>query len=321
VRRLFLLAVVLAGFAAAVPNGAAPPARIVAIADVHGGFEPFLAILQRTGLIDAQRKWTGGNTVFVQTGDLTDRGNGVREAIELMMSLEQQASAAGGKVHALLGNHEIMNIVGETRDVSPDTLAAFGGEAAYREAFGPAGRYGKWLRSRSPIVKVEDSMFMHAGINPDATTDSIDTLNDTVRALVAKWDDGVRELLEKRAIKPGAGFKDVIEAADSNKMPMADIVNSHLFHPEGLMWFRGYSTWTDAEGAPKVAALLKRYKVKRIVTGHTVQAKGQITERFNAAVFLIDTGMLDSTFFPGGRPSALEITASGAKPMYVETPQ
>jgi hypothetical protein len=321
VRRLFLLVVVLAGFAAAVPNGAAPPARIVAIADVHGGFEPFVAILQRAGLIDAQRKWTGGNTVFVQTGDLTDRGNGVREAIELMMSLEQQASAAGGKVHALLGNHEIMNIDGETRDVSPDTLAAFGGEAAYREAFGPAGRYGKWLRSRSPIVKVEDSMFMHAGINPDATTDSIDTLNDTVRALVAKWDDGVRELLDKKAIKPGAGFKDVIEAADSNKMPLADIVNSHLFHPEGLMWFRGYSTWTDADGAPKVAALLKRYKVKRIVAGHTVQAKGQITERFNAAIFLIDTGMLDGTFFPGGRPSALEITAAGAKPMYVETPQ
>jgi Calcineurin-like phosphoesterase len=321
VRRLLLLLVVLTGFAAAVPSGAAPPARIVAIADVHGGFEPFVAILQRAGLIDAQRKWAGGNTVFVQTGDLTDRGNGVREAIELMMALEQQAAAAGGKVHALLGNHEIMNIVGETRDVSPDTLAAFGGEAAYREAFAPAGRYGKWLRGRAPIVKVEDTMFMHAGINPDATTDSIDTLNDTVRALVAKWDEGVRALLDKNLIKPGAGFKDVIEAADANKMPLAEIVNSHLFHPEGLMWFRGYSTWPEAEGAPKVAALLKRYKVKRIVSGHTVQAKGQITERFGGAIFLIDTGMLDSTFFPGGRPSALEITASGAKPMYLETPQ
>src|SRR5215203_586166 len=104
-------------------------------------------------------------------------------------------------------------------------------------------------------------------------------------------------------------------------MPLADIVNSHLFHPEGLMWFRGYSTWTEAEGAAKVAALLKRYKVKRIVSGHTVQAKGQITERFGGAIFLIDTGMLDGTFFPGGRPSALELTAGGAKPLYLETPQ
>jgi len=320
VRRILLLVVVLAGFTVALP-GAAPPGRIVAIADVHGGFEPFVAILQRAGLIDAQRKWSGGNAVFVQTGDLTDRGNGVRDAIELMMSLEQQASAAGGKVHALLGNHEIMNMVGEIRDVSPETLAAFGGEVAYRDAFGPSGRYGKWLRSRSPVVKVEDSMFMHAGINPDATTDSIDALNSTVRALVSKWDEGVRELLDKNQVKPGAGFKEIVEAADANKMPLADIVNSHLFHPEGLMWFRGYSTWTEAEGAAKVAALLKRYKVKRIVSGHTVQAKGQITERFGGAIFLIDTGMLDGTFFPGGRPSALELTAGGAKPLYLETPQ
>jgi 3',5'-cyclic AMP phosphodiesterase CpdA len=320
VRRLFLLVFVLAGFAAAAPGGAAP-ARVVAIADVHGGFAPFTAILERTGLIDAQKKWIGGNAVFVQTGDLTDRGNGVREAIELMMSLEQQASAAGGKVHALLGNHEVMNIVGEIRDVSPETLAAFGGEAAYRDAFGPSGRYGKWLRSRSPVVKVDDAMFMHAGINPDATTDSIDTLNRTVRELVSRWDEGVRTLLEKNLVKPGASFKEIVETADANKMPLAGIVNSHLFHPEGLMWFRGYSTWTDAEGAPRVETLLKRYKVKRIVSGHTVQSKGQITERFGGAVFLIDTGMLDSTFFPGGRPSALEITAAGAKPIYVDTPQ
>ena len=52
------------------------------------------------------------------------------------------------------------------------------------------------------------------------------------------------------------------------------------------MWFRGYSSWTEEEGAPRVAALLKRYKVKRIVSGHTVQSKGQITERFGGAVFL-----------------------------------
>ncbi|MEO5897000.1 MAG: metallophosphoesterase [Vicinamibacterales bacterium] len=320
-RRLFLLVVVLAGLTTAAPSNAGAPTRVISIADVHGGFEPFVAILQRAGLIDAQKKWIGANTVFVQTGDLTDRGNGVRETLELMMSLEQQASAAGGRVHALLGNHEIMNIVGETRDVSPETLAAFGGEAAYRDAFGPTGRYGKWLRTRSPVVKVEDSMFMHAGINPDVTTDSIDMLNRTVRELVSRWDDGVRTLLEKNLVKPGAGFKEIIDAADANKIPLAEIVNSHLFHPEGLMWFRGYSTWPEADGAPRVEALLKRYKVKRIVSGHTVQAKGEITERFGGAIFLIDTGMLDSTFFPGGRPSALEITAAGAKPIYLDPPR
>ena len=319
-RRLCLLLALVAAVYVAAPIGSAP-ARVVAIADVHGGFEPFVAILERAGLIDAQRKWAGGNAVFVQTGDITDRGAGVKEALDLMITLERQAAAAGGKVHALVGNHEIMNMLGETRDVSAETFAAFGGEPAYRDAFGPSGVYGKWLRGKAAVVKVEDSMFMHAGINPDATTDSIDSLNSTVRQLIAKWDEGVRSLVENSKLKPRATFREVIEAADADKMPLADIVNSHLFHPEGLMWFRGYSTWTEADGAPKLAALLKRYKVKRIVTGHTVQAKGQITERFGGAIVLIDTGMLDSTFFPGGRPSALEITAAGAKPIYLDTPR
>ena len=48
--------------------------RIVAIGDVHGAGEAFVSILQRAGLIDAQRRWTGGTTMFVQTGDLLDRG-------------------------------------------------------------------------------------------------------------------------------------------------------------------------------------------------------------------------------------------------------
>jgi hypothetical protein len=319
VRRLCLLLTLVAGLSVAVAGGSAP-VRVVAIADVHGGFEPFVAILERAGLIDAKRQWSGGNAVFVQTGDLTDRGSGVKETLDLMMALEKQAAASGGKVHALLGNHEIMNMLGETRDVSADALTAFGGEPAYRDAFGPSGVYGKWLRGKSAVVKVDDSMFMHAGINPDATTDSIDTLNKSVRELVQRWDDGVRSLVEKNLVQPRASFREIVEAADANKLPLAEIVNSHLFHPEGVMWFRGYSTWTETDGAPRIAALLKRYKVKRIVSGHTVQAQGHITERFGGAIFLIDTGMLDSTFFPGGRPSALEITATGAKPIYLDTP-
>src|SRR3954470_5427140 len=94
---------------------AAPAARVVAIGDVHGAGEPFVAILQRAGLIDAQRRWTGGATVFVQTGDLLDRGTAVREVLDLLMRLEPEAAKAGGRVQALLGNHEYMNLLGLTR--------------------------------------------------------------------------------------------------------------------------------------------------------------------------------------------------------------
>ena len=50
--------------------------RVVAIGDVHGEYDGLVSILQRTGLIDAETHWIGGDTTLVQTGDLFDRGVG-----------------------------------------------------------------------------------------------------------------------------------------------------------------------------------------------------------------------------------------------------
>jgi hypothetical protein len=46
--------------------------------------------------------------------------------------------------------------------------------------------------------------------------------------------------------------------------------------------------------------------------GHTVQKGGRIRTRFGDKVFLIDTGML-SSYYPGGRASALEICGDAKK--------
>jgi hypothetical protein len=313
--RLLLTLACAAGLAFS-PLAAASP-RIIAIGDVHGGEAAFVSILQRAGLIDAGRQWVGGNAQLVQTGDVTDRGAGVRAALDLLMALESQAPKAGGRVHMALGNHEIMNMLGNTRDVTPDIFASFGGETAYRQAMSPKGRYGKWLRRHQAIVKIGDSLFMHAGINPDATTDSIDRLNDDVRRLISQWDQGVADLERQKLVRELAPLDEVVAAASGVGAPLAQIGNTHLFHPEGILWFRGYHTWSDAEGGPRVAALLERYKVKRLVTGHSVQRDG-IRERFGGGVYLIDTGMLGGTFVPGGRPSALEIVGARVTPLYVE---
>ena len=181
------------------------PTRIVAVADVHGGFQPFVAILTAAGLIDAQQRWTGGRTIFVQTGDVTDRGTGVSEALDLLMTLEKEAAAAGGKVHVLLGNHEVMNMLGDTRDVSPDVLTAFGGEAGYRAAFGRDGKYGKWLRTKPILLNLDGTVFMHAGINLDFSTETLDQINRRVRREITEWDEGQRWLEQQNRIKPSAG--------------------------------------------------------------------------------------------------------------------
>lgn len=99
--------------------------RIVAIGDIHGSLEGLTGILKAAGLIDASRKWTGGTAQLVQTGDYTDRGEGTRAVLDLLMALEPQARDAGGRAVVLLGNHEVMNLVNEVRDVTPEIFATF----------------------------------------------------------------------------------------------------------------------------------------------------------------------------------------------------
>ena len=70
-------------------------------------------------------KWTGGRTQLIQTGDYTDRGQGTRAVLDLLMALEDQAKDAGGRAFALLGNHEVMNLIGETRDATREIFATF----------------------------------------------------------------------------------------------------------------------------------------------------------------------------------------------------
>ncbi len=123
--------VVAALFVSAILPGTAlmshQPARLIAIADIHGAYVEFTTILRRTGLVDDQLKWSGGRATLVQTGDYMDRGADVRKVIDLLMRLEREAKDAGGQVVTLLGNHEVMNVVGEwdPRYITPEIYATF----------------------------------------------------------------------------------------------------------------------------------------------------------------------------------------------------
>ncbi len=120
-RCLSLVLLVVATTAAALPS------RVVAIGDVHGAIDELRALLQSAGLTDAEHRWIGGEDTLVQTGDLTDRGPGVRAVLDLMMRLEAEAEAANGRVVVVLGNHETMSMMANLLDTTPELLAAFAG--------------------------------------------------------------------------------------------------------------------------------------------------------------------------------------------------
>jgi hypothetical protein len=150
---LVLLLVVLAGL----PHEGmtAPPDSshlVVAIGDVHGDYNDFVAILQRTGLINEQRHWTGGKVTLVQVGDLIDRGPKPREVLDLMMSLEDSAAKAGGRVVALLGNHEVMNLMGDLRYVTPENYASFADSESEKRRTTAYQRYAAWRKDHPQVL-------------------------------------------------------------------------------------------------------------------------------------------------------------------------
>ena len=372
----FALVLVSAVVAWAGPESASagPPETVVAIGDVHNNFDGFVAILQRVGLTDQQNHWTGGKTTFVQVGDLLDRGPKPREVMDLMMALEKEAPQSGGRVVSLLGNHEVMNMMGDLRYVTPGNYASFADansekrqKAAYdeyrkwkdghaslfaelpqpmelteaewmarhpagfieqREALGPKGEYGKWLRGHAAVAEIDGIIFLHGGISPELAKTKLDAINNRIRDEIKAFDSSKEYLQNENLILPFFNLQEIYNVlraevsaelkshAPANTERQAKI-QEFLKHEDwfsvrvdGPVWFRGYDQWSEEEGAPQVSKILEGYKATHIVVGHTVQKGGRIRPRFGNQVFLIDTGML-SSYYPGGRGSALEICGDG----------
>jgi len=68
-------------------------------------------------IIDTSSRWIAGTDILVQTGDIVDRGTYALDIYRLMRDLRGQASASGGEVVSILGNHEVMNAIGDWRRV------------------------------------------------------------------------------------------------------------------------------------------------------------------------------------------------------------
>ena len=66
-------------------------------------------------IIDGHADWIGGSDILVQTGDIVDRGTYAMDIYRMMQKLRGQAADAGGQVVSVLGNHEIMNSIGDWR--------------------------------------------------------------------------------------------------------------------------------------------------------------------------------------------------------------
>ena len=275
---------------AAAPGVWAGVERVVAIGDLHGDYEQLIALLQSAGLVDTAANWVGRSAHLVQTGDVVDEGPDSRRIMDLLMKLETQAKASGGMVHCLIGNHEAMDMYGDLRFVSPagyqeytDTNSSATRDRAYdvyakgrqnvtakadwmmlhppgffeqRNAFSADGKYGKWILTHDTAIRVNDTLYSHAGIGPKYANYSLEELNRAVRDELAH---------------PGA------------------VTGGIITDLQGPLWYSGFSMSAEAADL-SLDATLKKFGALRQVVGHT-DAGPAITPRFKNRVVLIDVGL------------------------------
>lgn len=130
--------------------------RVVAIGDLHGDMASTRAALRLAGAIDEKEHWSGGPLVVVQVGDELDRGDDERAIVDLFDRLIEEATRAGGSVHALNGNHEIMNVAGDFRYVTQGGYKDFGGVS------GLSGLDGR-LQGVAPEARARAAAFLPGG--------------------------------------------------------------------------------------------------------------------------------------------------------------
>jgi hypothetical protein len=368
-RRLILVAAAFFLFVAAFQRSQGD--WIVAVGDVHGNLDGLTAILQKSGLIDRANHWIAGRATLVQLGDMVDRGARSRAVLDFLMALQREAPQKGGSVRISLGNHEVMNIMGDLRYVVPGDYEAFvdnrseqrrnsafrdysrlearngrvADEAAWmkahplgfvehREAFGPRGKYGKWLRTLPAVNKVGDTIFLHGGIDPALNAQSIDQINSAIISEIFLFDKITRYMIDNNLALPFFTIEEFLGFADAEvkriqlKLPaeqteedrariqilqgLLQFQNWLSVHDNGPLWFRGYDRWSEEEEAGRLAPLAQLLGAKRFVVGHTIQPNGGVRGRFGGMVFLIDTGMLR------GSVSALEIRDGRIRALYMD---
>ena len=358
--------------------------KIVAIGDIHGAYPEFVSILQEMRLIDQQLNWSGGNTHLVQTGDSIDRGTRDKDVLDLLMKLEKQAEKAGGRVHALLGNHEVMNIIGDLRYVTREAFAAFATEkseelrektyARYlkyrsakaeraiprqtftpdqkfkedwmekhppgyleqRKSFSDAGTYGRWLSNRNALLKLNETIFLHGGVNEAFASLGYREINERMRREIKTFfetrsvlvragvveeymdfDESMRQVVQEvnyLVAKGGADDPQLVKALDQWQKSG----NWLITNPAGPLWYRGYAQEPEETFKPILDKIKAELGATRFVIGHTPMLNG-ITNRFGSDVYLIDTGMLRRYY--RGRCAALLIEDGKLIPVYPKSGQ
>ena len=291
-------------------------ARIVAIGDLHGDYEQYLLILKDNNLLDAKLNWQGGKTHLVQLGDVPDRGPDSLKIMRHLKQLHKQARKAKGYVHALLGNHELMNITHDLRYVHP-------------------GEYSTLVTDKSAIYQAHylERVFEFL-LTQDPTL--VDSKPQSMQELAIRFPKGFvehrvmwapkgeafewvkknnavikinRTLFTHGGISPHQEFLPLktinrrIRRVINDGLPTtSDLLSGE----QGPLWYRGLARNSSEQELEQLKKMLEYYDADFIVIAHT-PTPGAVMQRFDGRVVLVDVGLGE---FYGTRRASLLIEGS-----------
>ena len=247
------------------------PVKMLALSDVEGEYDSLLQFLTSNRVVDEKGHWAYGDGHLVGVGDMVDRGDQVTETLWLFYRLSLEAKAAGGHVHFILGNHEVMMMGGDVRYTHQKyfhAAQAFG--ITCEGLLGADTVIGRWLRSCNCIERVGDYLFVHAGLSPPVVRDALD------------YDGTNAKIRSVLGVRPET---------------LTDVAIAQLsWGRAGPLWYRGYfpehrmlfgPTPTNAQ----FEAILKACEAKHIVVGHTKVAR--VATMYEGGLIPIDVPWTD----------------------------
>jgi hypothetical protein len=259
--------------------------RIIVIGDLHGDYDAFVKCLIMSKLIDKNKNWIGNDSVLVQMGDQLDSKRGEINTKDnnnrfsffninkLLKKLDKQSKLENGLVISLIGNHEIMNIMGNYKyvgnkqfDDTSDYLSDVGIETNNsnilddRDTLFNNSKFIKNMAcNRNIVVKIGSWIFVHAGLVYNIVENyDLEKINEIARSWILGID---------------------IEEIHKNNI---------LFSPKySPTWYRGYGKNVNCKMLDKALNIIK---AKNMVVGHSVQSK-YINSVCNNKLWRVDTGL------------------------------
>ena len=292
-----------------------PKKKIIVIGDIHADFKNLFKLFLKLKLIDINKRWIAKplDTVVIQVGDQLDGGgrfskeeSGENNILDFMEFIHEQAIVYGGGVYSLIGNHELMNVLGDFRYASKKDIEDNLGVENRKKLYSQGGKLAMRLScTRNVVMKIGSFLFAHAGVlpkmlqNKDLNKDSNKYLNKD--KMIQYLNNLMRDYLQ-------------------NKKVDEDAIDKYFKSSNSILWNREYGNVNNDNQHKKdknlnntckdLNKVLDYFSVNGMIIGHTPQK--EISSACNKKLWKVDVGISDAfNIKEGYKLQVLEIIDDG----------